>query len=65
MYISITGLKPKGFRGYIRFWMHAIPSYNQARNAEGNRFCSVKKNSGIPVYPDSLGEQGSHARFHA
>jgi hypothetical protein len=46
MYISITGLKPKGFRGYIRFWMHAIPSYNQARNAEGNRYCSVKKIQG-------------------
>jgi hypothetical protein len=43
MYISLTGLKPKGFFAYIRFWLLAIPSFRQAQTAEGNLHCDVKK----------------------
>ena len=46
MYISITGLKPKGFKGFFRFWLHAIPSFRQAQTAKGNLYCSVKRIQG-------------------
>lgn len=46
MYISITGLKPKGLRGFFKFWMLAVPSFNQARTARGNLHCSVKRIQG-------------------
>jgi len=46
MYISITGLKPKGLWGLIRFWILAIPSFNQAKSAKGNLNTAVKKING-------------------
>ena len=46
MYVSITGLKPKGFIGYIKFWTLAIPSFRQAQTAMGNLHCEVKKING-------------------
>ena len=46
MYISITGLKPKGFLGLIKFWRLAIPSFSQAKTAKGNLHSSVKKIKG-------------------
>ena len=46
MYISITGLKPKGFLGFIKFWSLAIPSFSQAKTAKGNLHSSVKKIKG-------------------
>jgi hypothetical protein len=46
MYISITGLKPKGFIGFIRFWRLAIPSFQQAQTAKGNLHCAVKRIKG-------------------
>lgn len=46
MYISITGLKPKGFLGFLRFWRLAIPSFNQARSSDGILFCEVKRIQG-------------------
>lgn len=46
MYISITGLKPKGILGFFRFWRHAIPSFRQAQTAKGNLFCEVKRIEG-------------------
>jgi len=46
MHISITGLKPKGITGYIRFWLLAVPTFSQAKNAKGNVFCEVKKIQG-------------------
>jgi hypothetical protein len=46
MYISITGLKPKGALGFFRFWLLAVPSFRQAQNAKGNLFCSVKRIQG-------------------
>ena len=30
MYISITGFKPKNFISKIKFWMLAIPSWEEA-----------------------------------
>ncbi len=47
MHISITGLKPKGIIGWFRFWQLAIPSFTQAKTAEGNVYCEVKKIAGF------------------
>jgi hypothetical protein len=47
MYISITGLKPKGILGYFKFWMLAIPSFSQAQAAKGNLHSAVKKMHGF------------------
>jgi hypothetical protein len=46
MYISITGLKPKGFISFFKFWRLAIPSFNQAKNAKGIQYCQVKRIKG-------------------
>lgn len=46
MYISITGLKPKGFWAYIKFWSLAIPSFTEAKTAKGNLHSDVKKING-------------------
>ncbi len=46
MYISITGLKPKGFVSFFKFWRLAIPSFNQANKAKGIQFCQVKRIKG-------------------
>ena len=46
MYISLTGLKPKGFLGYIKFWSLAIPTFRQAQVANGNLYRAVKKVNG-------------------
>ena len=47
MHISITGLKPKGLLGYIRFWFLAIPSFRQAQTAPGNLHADVRKIQGF------------------
>lgn len=46
-YVSITGLKPKGFFAGFRFLWHAIPSKMQADKAEGLLFSGVRKINGI------------------
>ncbi|MBM3938914.1 MAG: hypothetical protein FJ333_09735 [Sphingomonadales bacterium] len=46
MYISITGLKPKGIIGFFRFWRLAIPSFAQAQTAPGILFSQVKRIEG-------------------
>ena len=46
MHISITGLKPKGLWGFIRFWTLAIPSFGEAKSAKGNLFSAVKRING-------------------
>lgn len=56
MYISLTALKPKGIIGYIRFWIHAIPSFNQAKQAKGVLSADVKK---IDVYHCTLSSWNS------
>ena len=47
MYISITGLKPKGFLSILRFWRLAIPSFMEAKSAKGNLSAEVKKMHGF------------------
>ena len=39
MYVSITGLKPKGIIGWIRFWAYTIPASKDAQKAEGILHC--------------------------
>lgn len=46
MYISVTGLKLKARRHFIKFWRHAIPSFKQAEAAEGNVYSAVKSVDG-------------------
>jgi hypothetical protein len=46
MYISITGLKPKGIISFFRFWRLAIPSFAQAQAAPGIHFSQVKRIQG-------------------
>jgi len=47
MYISLTGLKPKGFLSILRFWTLAVPSFAQAKSAKGNLYAEVKKMHGF------------------
>lgn len=46
MYISVTGLKLNSPAYFVKFWRHAIPSFNQARKAEGNVFAETKSVDG-------------------
>jgi hypothetical protein len=46
MYISITGLKPKGILGFLRFWRLAIPTFAQAQTAPGIQFSQTKRIQG-------------------
>ena len=43
MYISITGIKVKGFFGK-KFMRYTTPSFAAARKANGNLFCEKKIN---------------------
>ena len=40
MYISVTGLKPRGLMGWLRFWVLTIPASRHAQNAEGVLLCA-------------------------
>lgn len=46
MYVSVTGLKTKGFIAWIRFWILAIPAFRAAQQSEGCLFCATKTNNG-------------------
>jgi hypothetical protein len=46
MYIAVSGLKPKGIIGTIRFWMLAIPTFKKAKSSEGILFCGAKSVKG-------------------
>jgi hypothetical protein len=39
MYVSVTGLKPKGLIGWLRFWVLTIPASMNAQKAEGVLHC--------------------------
>jgi hypothetical protein len=41
MYVSVTGVKPKGLLGWIRFWTLAIPASKNAQKAEGILHCAL------------------------
>jgi hypothetical protein len=47
MYISLTGLKPKGFLSNLRFWTLAVPSFTQAKSAKGILHAEVKRMHGF------------------
>jgi hypothetical protein len=68
VYISLTGLKPKGFFAYIRFWFLAIPSFRQAQTALGNLHCDVKKmqeyQCTIPSWEDAYALLMGKGKFH-
>ena len=40
MYVSVTGLKPRGLMGWIRFLALTLPASKNAQNAEGVLLCS-------------------------
>ena len=46
MYVSVTGLKPKGLIGWIRFWILTIPASKDAQKAEGIIQCAFDSRSG-------------------
>ena len=46
MYISITGIKVKGFLGMLKFMRYTTPSFAAARKAKGNLFCETKRVNG-------------------
>ena len=46
MYISVTGLKPKGLIGWIRFWILTIPAAKDAQKADGILHCEFNSRQG-------------------
>ena len=46
MYVSVTGLKSKGFIGLLRFWVLTIPAFRAAKNASGIILCETKTCNG-------------------
>ena len=46
MYVSVTGLKAKGFLAAIR-WLLAVPAFKQAKSSGGVLFCEVKSVGGF------------------
>ena len=46
MYVSITGLKPKGLIGWIRFVTLTIPTSKDAQKAEGIIHCAFNSRNG-------------------
>ena len=46
MYVSVTGLKPKGFIGWIKFWLFTMPASSAAQKADGVLHCDFKTRNG-------------------
>ena len=46
MYVSVTGLKPKGLTGWIRFWKLTIPASKDAQKADGILHCAFNSRHG-------------------
>ncbi len=46
-HVSVTGLRLKGWYHAFRFWRHAMPSFNQAKAADGIVFADVLKRDGV------------------
>ena len=46
MYVSVTGLKPKGLIGWIRFWTLTIPASKDAQQADGILYCAFNSRNG-------------------
>ena len=65
MYVSVTGLKPKGFMAMIRFWMLAIPSFTTAKKSPGNLFCETRARYGYQHTLTAWDSRKSMKRFVA
>ena len=50
MYVSVTGLKPKGLIGWIRFWKLTIPASKDAQKADGISALCVQFTSWISTH---------------
>ena len=46
MYVSITGLRTRGFGSWVRFWLLAIPALQAAKKADGVRLVSTRIRNG-------------------
>lgn len=47
MYVSITGIKPIGLIGWIRFWTLTIPASKDAKVADGILYCAFNSRNGF------------------
>ena len=46
MYVSVTGLKPKGFIGRVRFWIFTTSVSMSAQKADGILLCEFNSRNG-------------------
>ena len=46
MYVSVTGVKPESFIGWIRFWVLTLPASKKAQKAEGVLVCLFNSQNG-------------------
>jgi hypothetical protein len=46
MYVSVTGLKPKGFIGWVRFWIFTTSVSLSAQKADGILLCEFNSRNG-------------------
>ena len=46
MYVSVTGLKPKGFIGRVRFWIFTTSVSLSAQKADGILLCEFNSRNG-------------------
>jgi hypothetical protein len=63
MYVSVTGLKAKGFLAAIRFWLLAVPAFKQAKSSGGVLFCEVKSVGGFHHTLTSMENQKGYAKI--
>jgi hypothetical protein len=47
MFVSVTGLKPKNFIGWLRFWALTIPASKDAKKAEEILHCAFNLRNGF------------------
>ena len=45
MYVSVTGITPKGLIGWIRFWALTVPASKNAQKAEGILLCEFNSHN--------------------
>ncbi|XYK80085.1 MAG: hypothetical protein ROO70_20330 [Labrenzia sp.] len=46
-YVSVTGLRLKTWFHAVRFWRHAVPSFNQAKADDGNILTDTRTVRGV------------------
>ena len=60
MYVSVTGLKPKGLTGWIRFWKLTIPASKDAQKADGILSLCVQFKSWISTHINCVEIKKTH-----